>query len=634
MKICIVQYTKRSEKMDNNLKGVKKMDNNPNFKIIDEKLTRAFDEYPVRQKEEELIEIINTFLQTDNNNFREIIKIYISKAVGVKFELAEGSQVLEKLRVLAGLLMAYDDLKEKCELINATTLIVRAESKGLISSDKRIFFEAIAKPCLSENQFYELVDISPEDNGTKKDYIFTDGKGHFKVNEVALAMHLKKNYVYDSGIFYSVDGVTGEVAVKNAIYRLIKYFVPVKTDSVVKSVYENLKNECLSEMPIELHKIHVLNGTLSQNEDKQFTIFTPQKEICRNRIATNYYDTAEKPKRFLAYLSELLPDTSIRTVQQYIGICLLPTNELQLLLCLLGDGGEGKSVLASTVAEIFGDANVMNDHLENVDKNRFVLANLENKLLFIDDDLSEHALINSNILKTVVTAETKMQIERKHEQSNTTKLYARLLCCGNFTISSLYDHSDAFKRRILNIRVKQKNRKKDESRLVETLKEERESILKWAVDGLNDYLKTGELFISEDIRKENEEVWAELDSIEQWLTNSEYLVFGDDKQATTRILYGEYEAYCKQNGRKYIDKIHTFSKELTDKVKKHQYGGYTITPNKHVSMPELKLTISARGFKGIGISRERVTRYILPEDTDTQQAETLAEKKKYIKPYE
>ena len=187
-----------------------------------------------------------------------------------------------------------------------------------------------------------------------------------------------------------------------------------------------------------------------------------------------------------------MPDTSIRTVQQYIGICLLPTNELQLLLCLLGDGGEGKSVLASTVAEIFGDANVMNDHLENVDKNRFVLANLENKLLFIDDDLSEHALINSNILKTVVTAETKMQIERKHEQSNTTKLYARLLCCGNFTISSLYDHSDAFKRRILNIRVKQKNRKKDESRLVETLKEERESILKWAVDGLNDYLKTGE----------------------------------------------------------------------------------------------------------------------------------------------
>ena len=586
MKICIVQYTKRSEKMDNNLKGVKKMDNNPNLKIVDKELTRAFDEYPIRRKEEELIEIINTFLQTDNNNFREIIKIYVSKAVGVKFELTEGSQVLEKLRVLAGLLVAYDDLKENCELINATTLIARAESKGLISSDKRKFFEAIAKPCLSEKQFYELVDISPEDIGTEKDYIFTDGKGHFKVNEVALAMHLKKNYVYDSGIFYSVDGVTGEVAVKNAIYRLIKYFVPVKTDSVIKSVYENLKNECLSEMPIELHKIHVL------------------------------------------------PDTSIRTVQQYIGICLLPTNELQLLLCLLGDGGEGKSVLASTVAEIFGDANVMNDHLENVDKNRFVLANLENKLLFIDDDLSEHALINSNILKTVVTAETKMQIERKHEQSNTTKLYARLLCCGNFTISSLYDHSDAFKRRILNIRVKQKNRKKDESRLVETLKEERESILKWAVDGLNDYLKTGELFISEDIRKENEEVWAELDSIEQWLTNSEYLVFGDDKQATTRILYGEYEAYCKQNGRKYIDKIHTFSKELTDKVKKHQYGGYTIKPDKHVSIPELKLTVKARGFKGIGISRERVTRYTPTEKTDNQQSETLAEKKKYIKPYE
>ena len=139
MKICIVQYTKRSEKMDNNLKGVKKMDNNPNLKIVDKELTRAFDEYPIRQKEEELIEIINTFLQTDNNNFREIIKIYVSKAVGVKFELIEGSQVLEKLRVLAGLLVAYDDLKENCELINATTLIARAESKGLISSDKRKF---------------------------------------------------------------------------------------------------------------------------------------------------------------------------------------------------------------------------------------------------------------------------------------------------------------------------------------------------------------------------------------------------------------------------------------------------------------------------------------------------------------
>ena len=79
--------------------------------------------------------------------------------------------------------------------------------------------------------------------------------------------------------------------------------------------------------------------------------------------------------------------------------------------------------------------------------NRFARADLERRLLMIDDDMDMNALPKTNYIKKIVTAEAKLDLERKGVQSYQRDIYARFLCFGNGALTSLYDHSDGFFRR-------------------------------------------------------------------------------------------------------------------------------------------------------------------------------------------
>ena len=77
------------------------------------------------------------------------------------------------------------------------------------------------------------------------------------------------------------------------------------------------------------------------------------------------------------------------------------------------------------------------------------LGDLEHRLLMVDDDTDMNALPKTNYLKSIVTAEAKMDVERKGIQSYQSDIYARFLGFGNGALTSLYDHSDGFWRRQL-----------------------------------------------------------------------------------------------------------------------------------------------------------------------------------------
>ena len=605
-----------------------------NLQLIDEELTEALKKYPVWQKESELEALINTFIRTENNNLRAVIDEYFPRAViNGKYDPKDSDRVGHCLRFIIKLFEAYGDLKKNHECINMTTLLLRGEklSGHPITADDKELIDSIASPLLlSEKQFFEMIELPVDAIQTEQNYIYSDDKGRLKVNEFALTNCLKRDFIYDSGIFFSVNGVVDDIEVKQRIYSLVKRIVQNRIDTVVQSVFSNMKhNDDYPELPIDCEKIHVGNGTLTKDDSGQFTVFSPKKEICRNRIATNYYKTAEKPKRFLAYLSELLPSNAIRTIQQFFGVCLIPTNELQKAVCLLGRrGGEGKSVLIAVMNSVFGDKNTENNHLEDLSKDQFSLANLENKLIFFDDDVSEHAIENCSVLKTAITTKNRQQVKRKFVQSHTAQLYTRFFVSGNFVVTGLYDHSDAFRRRLLTIEVNAKKRKEDNPDLDEELKEEKEGILKWLVDGLNDYLQTKKLFVSSDIQKKNDELMTELDSVEKWLTDSDYLIFGENERATTKILYDEYVMYCKENCLAYLTSAKSFSTALAGKSVK-----FTLIPDSNITMPEIRMNKRARGYRGIGITQTCKQRHISETqtaDNEENTKETLSEKRQYI----
>ena len=102
---------------------------------------------------------------------------------------------------------------------------------------------------------------------------------------------------------------------------------------------------------------------------------------------------------------------------------------------------------------LLGD-NMNTTSIQKVESNRFSRADLENKLLMVDDDMDMSALPKTNYIKSIVTSECKMDMERKGVQSYQSQLYVRFLCFGNGALTALHDKSDGFFRRqiVLTIR--------------------------------------------------------------------------------------------------------------------------------------------------------------------------------------
>ena len=140
-------------------------------------------------------------------------------------------------------------------------------------------------------------------------------------------------------------------------------------------------------------------------------------------------------------------------MQEFIGYCLIPSNKGQRMMVIKGSGGEGKSQIGVVLSRLFG-CNMKDGSIGKISENRFARADLENRLLMVDDDLNMNALPKTNYIKSIVTAEAKMDVERKGIQSYQSDIYARFLCFGNGALTALYDHSDGFWRRQLVLTTK------------------------------------------------------------------------------------------------------------------------------------------------------------------------------------
>ena len=85
------------------------------------------------------------------------------------------------------------------------------------------------------------------------------------------------------------------------------------------------------------------------------------------------------------------------------------------------------------------------------------------------------ALRQTNYVKSIVTAQGKMDLERKGKQSYQGWMFARLLAFSNGDLQALYDRSDGFYRRQLVLTTKEKPMDRaDDPDLAEKMKAEAE----------------------------------------------------------------------------------------------------------------------------------------------------------------
>ena len=280
-----------------------------------------------------------------------------------------------------------------------------------------------------------------------------DGKD---VNEAAFCREFlsKNKLIYADYAFFTPDGRLTDplLLLKEKIYAELECCAAKNIPRTISNIVEIMKLAAHAEsFPPKPDEIHVQNGTL--RIDGSFLAGRP--EIVRSRFPVAYNPQAEKPVVWLRFLSDLLYPEDIPTFQEYIGYCLVPSTKGQRMMILKGEGGEGKSQIGPVLARLFG-CNMKDGSIAKISDNRFARADLEHIHLLVDDDMKMEALKQTNYVKSIVTAQGKMDLERKSVQSYQGWMYARLLAFSNGDLQSLYDRSNGFYRRQLILTTKEK----------------------------------------------------------------------------------------------------------------------------------------------------------------------------------
>ena len=203
------------------------------------------------------------------------------------------------------------------------------------------------------------------------------------------------------GKLYTVEGLLpDEAALKREIFTEICDWVKTGTARKVEDLLKAVKMMAFAdEIPIHKDRIHVSNGTWYLDGH-----FSEEKEYCRNRLEVAYNPAAGTPNTWLNFLSQLLCPEDIPTLQEYLGYCLLPTTKAQKMLLMIGKGGEGKSRVGLVMKSILG-ISMNTTSIQKVEKSEFARADLEDRLLMVDDDMDMSALTKTNYIKSIVTSE-------------------------------------------------------------------------------------------------------------------------------------------------------------------------------------------------------------------------------------
>ena len=355
-----------------------------------------------------------------------------------------------------------------------------------------------------------------------------------------------RQIIFANGAFFTPDGrVTDDLPLRGEIFEELKYCAVNNIPRKISNIIEIMKLAAhVEDFPPEQDRIHLANGTLML--DGTFTEGKP--DIVRNRLPVSYRPDAPKPVLWLSFLDGLLYPEDIPTLQEFIGYCLIPSNKGQRMMVIKGNGGEGKSQIGAVLGQMLGNS-MKDGSIGKNSENRFARADLEHILLCVDDDMRMEALRQTNYVKSIVTAQGKMDLERKGKQSYQGWMFARLLAFSNGDLQALYDRSDGFYRRQLVLTTKEKPAgRMDDPDLAQKMKAEVEGIFLWAFEGLQRLVANNFKFTESERTKANREsVKRDNNNIFDFMESEGYIRLKADASISSKELYEIYRMWCEEN---------------------------------------------------------------------------------------
>jgi putative DNA primase/helicase len=342
-----------------------------------------------------------------------------------------------------------------------------------------------------------------------------------------------------------------ERALKQLVQRQLSSIVDQVNANTVNSVADLIKNEIYTGEHVwnrgNKEAVNCLNGELELSDDG-WTL----KPHCRENYSTvqvpvTYTPGAQCP-RFEQFLGEVFdgdPDAAQKTqaILEQMGYSLMRHCRYEFMLMLVGEGGNGKSVLMRLMEKLAGPKNVSGVQPDKFDS-PFQRANLQNKLVNIITEMEKGTVIADAAVKAITSGETST-VEHKFGDPFEMAPYSTLWI-GTNHIPHTRDFSHGLFRRMV---VMSFNNTFDESlgnadpRLEEKLEAELPGVLALCLDAYARAVKHG--FTIPDSTKALRQKWRlDADQVAQFV----------DEQCDTGVeypmanLYDSYRVWCQLSG--------------------------------------------------------------------------------------
>lgn len=225
-------------------------------------------------------------------------------------------------------------------------------------------------------------------------------------------------YRYESGVYrpwyeqeidqrtISMFGPEVQPSHLNAVRAMLESTGFIRPEKVNPNGLLNLKNGVLN----------LISGEFLEHAPE--IISTVQSEAA--------FDSKATCPLWLETTAQILPDTQMRRLlAQIFGYCLTPDNSQQKGFILTGEGANGKSVITDVLEALAGRENCSALHLSDF-KERFRLAELQNRLINFTTEVEAKGLVSDARLKGVITGDP-ITAERKQQDPFVFRPFVKLV---------------------------------------------------------------------------------------------------------------------------------------------------------------------------------------------------------------
>jgi putative DNA primase/helicase len=414
------------------------------------------------------------------------------------------------------------------------------------------------------------------------------GKSHLNENAFAEAFRDVNHLQYNNGLFYTRVGKTTEESLSRDVWESIK-------DIGIKQDVERTTKKLIGAVKLAstVNGLYT-NENLVPFDNGDFYIDTwefhgDEYSPSPHRLPAPLLLEFETMPNFRKWLNDLFYEDDIKVIQEYLGYCLVPTTKAQKALFLVGEGGAGKSVLGVILEAILGDAMISTPNTQEFLQDKFKLPELEHKLVLYDDDLDNAALSGTGLYKKLITNNLSITADRKYGQPFKFTPCVKLVSCCNEMLTSIYDNTNGFYRRLLPILIKPIA--KDfvpDLHFYDKIRAESKGILQWALVGLKRLIDNGWVLSESDRTKE---YLSQKKSIGNHFPDFMDAVFEYDEKSnvTTAEVMSLYQVWCRRNACE-ARKSRAVQTWLTDNAEKYQ-----MVKNNHIVQGGKEV----RGYSGI-----------------------------------